>query len=285
MLKTKIAKVALHIVRDLKNPNFQGFAPQIAFYFMLSLVPVLILLTQLLSLFSLNTETFGQLFDEYTSGLFRILEDMISYKPTGTMNAAFIVMALWAASKLYFFLSQLASYAMEGQRLGLGFRYVKERFRAMLIIVFTLVMVVFSLVIIVYGEMILRGILDVLFSIFAIRVDEKYLDILEVRWPLGLILYFLTISYTYCFLPSKRLRFRQVAPGSLFTSVMILVISLVFSLYVKNIADYAIIYGSMASIAAMLMWFYMLGWMLGLGIMVNKAWKEVALEEAEDPAS
>ena len=51
-----------------------------------------------------------------------------------------------------------------------------------------------------------------------------------------------------------------------------------FSLYLESIANYDIIYGSLASIVALLFWLYLIGWVLGLGIIFNKAWADTKNE-------
>mgnify|MGYP004446734039 CR=1 FL=1 len=43
--------------RQIQDPYYHGFAAQISFYLMLSVVPLFLLLTQILGLFDINIET------------------------------------------------------------------------------------------------------------------------------------------------------------------------------------------------------------------------------------
>lgn len=82
-------------------------------------------------------------------------------------------------------------------------------------------------------------------------------------------LYFLMVSFNYYILPLERVKFRRILPGSILASVGMLIVTGGFSVYIENIANYDIVYGSLASIVALLFWFYLLSWTLGLGIIFN----------------
>ena len=95
-----------------------------------------------------------------------------------------------------------------------------------------------------------------------------------LRWPLAGVLYFLMISYNYYVLPIERLKFKEVLPGSLLCAVGMLVVTIAYSYYANYIVNYNIIYGSLASIVALLFWFYFLSWAMCIGVMFNKVWKD-----------
>lgn len=272
MANKRAVKMLFFIIRDLKDPYFQGFAAQIAFYFFLSLVPMLILLSQILAFFSMSFDSVRELLVEYTSAeISAMVGGFISYTPTGTMNFLFILVSLWAASKAQFFLSKIANYSITGEIVGRG--YFKERLRAIQTIVLTLFTIVFSLIIMVYGELIIQLVLDTLLEFLNISFtigDFWY----NIRWPVAMLLYFITVSSSYYILPTTRVRLREILPGSIFASLSILIVTSIYSIYAQKIANYSILYGSLASLIAIMMWFYLLGWTLGLGVMVNKAWRE-----------
>ncbi|MEG2298399.1 MAG: YhjD/YihY/BrkB family envelope integrity protein, partial [Anaerovoracaceae bacterium] len=85
---------------------------------------------------------------------------------------------------------------------------------------------------------------------------------------------FFTIGYNYYFLPINRVRFKDLIPGTIFASIGLLLVTLFYSLYMNNLANYNILYGSLASIIALMFWFYLLSWVLALGILFNKVWAD-----------
>ena len=55
-MKDRLLQMIILGIRQFRDPYYQGFAAQISFYLMLSLVPILMLLTQILGYFDLSLE-------------------------------------------------------------------------------------------------------------------------------------------------------------------------------------------------------------------------------------
>ncbi|MEG2528688.1 MAG: YihY/virulence factor BrkB family protein [Anaerovoracaceae bacterium] len=258
-------------IKQFKDPYYQGFAAQMAFYFLLSLVPMIIVLSQLLGVFDISLDFLDDWIEAYVStDATEILRDLIHYKPVVASNIMFIILALWAASRAQFSMMRITNYTMtEGKSTGNG--YWRERFRAVKTIAITLFTLAFSLIILVYGEIILE-------LIFGSVIRGTQIDTLwtYLRWPIGMVLYFLMVSYNYYVLPSEKVRFREIVPGSTFASVGLLIVTIFYSNYTGYTTNYDIIYGSLASIVALMFWFYFLAWVLCIGILVNKVWKDTS---------
>lgn len=97
---------------------------------------------------------------------------------------------------------------------------------------------------------------------------------MALRWVIGFGLYFLTISYNYYILPTQRVKYRQVIPGSIFASAGMLIVTLLYSMYANTLADYDLLYGALSSVVAIMFWFFFLAWVLCLGVMCNKVWQD-----------
>lgn len=273
MSKKRLLNTILLGMKQLKDPYYQGFAAQLAFYFLLSIVPIIILLSQLLGVFSISMELLENWVNSYVEGeAAEIIIGLIRYAPSGASNIAFLAVALWSSSRAQFSMMRITNYTFSGGKTT-GNGYFRERFRAVKTIIFTLFTITFALIILVYGELIIRIVL----SVVAQNIDLSY-HIDEfwflLRWPAAMALYFLMVSYNYYVLPSTRMRYRDVLPGSIFASVGMLLVTWFFTVYTGSMANYDIIYGSLASIVAMMFWFYLLAWALGLGVVLNKVWSE-----------
>ena len=77
--------------------------------------------------------------------------------------------------------------------------------------------------------------------------------------------------------------FKTVIPGSIFASVGLVLISVLYARYATSVANYDIIYGSLASIAMLMIWFYFVAWVLCLGVLFNKVWDKTKNIKEEDP--
>ena len=76
-------------------------------------------------------------------------------------------------------------------------------------------------------------------------------------------------SVLYTIGPNRRIRFRGVWPGACFATIMWLLATLGFGWYVRNIANYNVLYGSIAAAIALLVWMYVLAVIALIGCEFN----------------
>ncbi|MCI5722349.1 MAG: YihY/virulence factor BrkB family protein [Firmicutes bacterium] len=255
-------------IRQFSDPYYQGFAAQLSFYIMLSLVPTVIMLSQILGIMDISLEFLAKWVDMYIApSMAGTVKQLLRYKPAVTSNIVMIVMAIWAASRAQFSLMRIANYTYtDGRTTGQFFR---ERIRAVKTMAIMLFTIAFVIIILIHGPHILKLIFGKLF-------EGSMFDLLwtALRWPVMAIMYFLMVSYVYYVLPYEKLHYNELIPGSLFASVGMLVVTAVYSLYTTLAVNNDILYGSLSSIVVLMMWFYFISWVLCLGILVNKVWKD-----------
>jgi len=269
------------VVRCLKDTYYQGFAAQMAFYFILSIVPIMIVLSQMLGLVSISLNVLDDLIKQYASEEFaELLADFLSYTPTGPMNVFFLVVALWAASRAQYAMVRLANYSTSESR-SAGKGYLRDRLKAFRTILFTLLTVTFTLIILVYGEMIVKLITSSVFIFTGAEYEIRAFWMI-IRWPVAIVLYFLMVSYNYYTLPYEKVRFRDVLPGSFFSSAGMLVATFFYAIYMKYVGSFDIIYGSLASSVALIFWFFILSWAIVIGVLLNKACSDIKNKAASD---
>lgn len=267
--RERVFKMITLGLKQMQDPYYQGFAAQLSFYFILALVPTILLISQVLTIiFKQNLEdAIGWLMDYFgNSGIAHQIESIVVGNGGGATSLVFIIIAVWAASRVQFSMMRITNYTFsEGQSTGKGF--LRDRLRAFATMGLTILTIIFAIVVLLYGDVILSAVLKF------VGKESDATDIwMVLRWPIAIVLYFLMISFNYYVLPMRRIKFREVIPGSIFASVGLLAVSYLYSKYAFNIAHYNILYGSLATIVALLFWFYFLAWVLFLGILVNKVW-------------
>lgn len=263
----RVKKMFVMIIAQFEDPYYQGVAAQIAFSLFLSIVPILILTSQLLGLFSLSLDEIRHWIGDNVSvegadQLLSFLED----SPSGANNIFLAVLALYAASRAQFALMRVTNYTFtDGRITGQGF--VRDRLRSIKTILITIFTVVFSLVVLAYGELIIN-------LVFGAVIGEEISSAawILLRWPIASAMYFLMISYNYYILPSVRVRFRDIIPGSIFAAVGFLVVTYVYTIYISLSTNYDILYGSFSHIVVLMLWFWFLAWVMCLGTMFNRVW-------------
>lgn len=263
----RIKKMLILGIQQFRDPYYQGVAAQLAFFMFLSILPTFILLSQILGFFDLSLKSIEQFVDVNITGEgVDTLMHMLNYSPAGINSVFLAITAVWAASRVQFAMIRVTNYTLtDGDMTGEG--YVKDRLRSIKTILITVFTLAFSLIVLVYGPMLLK-------LSFGRVVGAQIADAawMALRWPLAAALYFLMISYNYYVLPTVRVRFRDIVPGSIFASVGFLVVTYGYNIYTKLSGSYNILYGSFSNIVVLMFWFWFISWVLCLGVTVNRMW-------------
>jgi len=93
-----------------------------------------------------------------------------------------------------------------------------------------------------------------------------------LRLPLiNMLVYPAGILLLYYILPSRKLPWRSILPGSLLTGAGGILVTVGYSFYLNHFADYSMLYGSLAGLVGLLLWLYLMGFVMVLGIVFNAA--------------
>lgn len=123
----------------------------------------------------------------------------------------------------------------------------------------------FSVNLIVFGQSILN-LTTKYIHIIPIEISQL---ILFLRWPVTFVLIFVLAAINYYILPAKKIKIKDVFPGSLFFTVSWLIISWLFSVYINNFGSYNKVYGSIAAFAILMIWLYFTSIIILVGGEIN----------------
>lgn len=93
--------------------------------------------------------------------------------------------------------------------------------------------------------------------------------IINLREAICVPVIFLFLLLIYRFVPDRKSHFTDQIPGAAFTTVAWLIFSEAFSLYVDHYSNYASFYGTMTTIALIMVWLYGCMYVLFLGGIIN----------------
>ncbi len=258
----RILKIGFHLWRQFDDQYYAGFAAQIAYFFFMASVPMLIVLTQVLGIFDVSMDFIKEWLETHLSTeMGSVLERLFSASSTAVTNVFMIILALWASSALAFSLSRLTTYTISYGRYR--FSFFTERLKSIPIAALSILVVAVTLVGYVYGELIAKRILQ-----------NTYIQglIADLRTPLLALMFFMVILANYYMLPRIRVPVRAVLPGAVVATIGIMIVTWFYSIYISRATNYNILYGAFSNIVAMMLWFYLISWVLCIGMMFNKSW-------------
>lgn len=264
-LKQKLIRVFFHVFRQFDDTYYTGFAAQIAYFFFMASVPTLIVVSQLMGIFDVSLDFIREWISRHIdSSISSFVMGLFSASSVRFANTVMIIVALWAASSLEFSLTRLNAYVMTEGRFR--FNYWSERFKAIPTAFLTLATVAVTLILYVYGDELTK-------QLVTSSLLLKFM--FAIKFPLVVSMFFIMIIMSYYSISRIRVPLKCIIPGAVFATVGIAVITVFYGFYIEFIADYNILYGSFANIVALLLWFYLISWVLCIGMMVNKAWDAV----------
>jgi membrane protein len=90
------------------------------------------------------------------------------------------------------------------------------------------------------------------------------------RWPVLVLVALIGLAILYRYAPSrKEAGWRWVSPGALIATVLWVIASIAFSIYVSNFASYNETYGSLGAVVILLMWFWVSAFVVLVGAEIN----------------
>jgi membrane protein len=89
------------------------------------------------------------------------------------------------------------------------------------------------------------------------------------QWTLAIALVVVAIDLVYYVGPNADTPFVWVTPGALLATVLWLLTSLGFKLYVQNFSNYGAVHGTIGAIIVLMLWFYLSGFALLVGAELN----------------
>ena len=93
--------------------------------------------------------------------------------------------------------------------------------------------------------------------------------ILNVRWIVIILLFFLTISFIYRYAPAVHKKWKLINPGSILATFMMIVCTMGFSYYVANFGNYNKLYGSIGTILILMLLIFFNSLVLLIGFELN----------------
>jgi membrane protein len=138
-------------------------------------------------------------------------------------------------------------------------------------IVFNLVALGLTLALVVFGIVALATVAVVPVVIKFLPFPETWVEIISaVRWPILGLLVMVTLSVIYRFAPSReKPRWRWVSSGAILATVLWVIGSALFSLYVGRFGSYDETYGSLGAVIVLLLWFWLTAYVILIGAELN----------------
>ncbi len=256
------------------NDHTGAYAAMSAFFFVLSLIPIILLLLTLVQYTPLTKV-------DVMSAVVNVVPETIApailaiinqvYNQSAAVIPITVIVAMWSAGRGVLAVTSGLNCIYKSQETR---NYLYLRIRATFYTVSFIVVIVVTLVVLGFGNTI---------SLFveehipiASHVTKFLIEIRTVTIFFGLIVFSLCI---YKFLPNRKARLLLQLPGAVFTAVGWLLTSFFVSKYMEIFKGFEDMYGSLTTIVLIMLWLYFSMYIMLLGGKVNVYFQEKSREE------
>lgn len=263
--KKAVKKFITILKNKYKAAEVTNSGAVIAYYFLLSIFPLLIVIGNLLPLLDLSPQTFYPYLEkampEYlVENLKPIMDKILTSGSSGVLSIAAIG-TLWSASRGMnaMQMSMNKAYGVKPRKNIIFVRLASLAFTVVLLTGLILLVVAFS-----FGQLILEQLIPVL------QLPPDLINtFLSLRWPVTMFTLFFSFSLLYYFVPNAKLNLKLVFPGAIFSTIGWMLITQAFTIYVTYFAVGTLSYGAIGTLIVFMLWLNFLGALVTVGALVN----------------
>ena len=269
-VKVSIKEFFKNFYKVLRKPDMVILPGNIAFYIMLAIIPALSLLSLGASTLNLSTSViYDFIAHSFSSEIADLILGVNLSNNVGFNFIITIIIGLYIASNGAdaIILASNTIYNIESKS------WLKRRLKALGMMFILVILLLFMLIVPVFGNTIINLVEEV--NINPI-ITNRIVAVFEfLKGPITWIIMFIIIKMLYSIAPDDVNSKRVVNYGAIFTTVMFIVGTKIYSIYVTNYASYSALYGGLASVIVLMIWIYFLSLIFTIGIALNYEKDEV----------
>jgi membrane protein len=243
--------------KEMLNDGIPGLAAQTAYYFFFSLFPLFLFLTPLLGVVGDEQETFGFLMQKLASAIpadaFRMVSDVVAQvvfdKDAPGIASVGALLAIWSGSNIFSSLMDALNRAYDVKETR---PWWKKKLISISAVLVSGVILVAATLILIAGE----DIVDTIGGWAGMDGSSKTLWTI-LQYPIALTMLIGLAWAQYLILPNLRQNRWHALAGAIATTVLWIIVTLLFRFYVQNFGNYNKTYGTLGGIIVLLTWMYL----------------------------
>ena len=263
-INLKLNQFISDVIKLIRKPVMSILPGQLSFFLLLSLIPIVLLVGMLASYISISTSDIA---DIVKTGLpadtSKLILPLLSGKGVDYNIIILIISALLLASKSTRSIMKVASiiYDIDDEK------GIKCYIKAFILAIMLIFLFVFLLVVPVLSNRILLILQS--FSLIS-NLTNNLINIINfLKWPISMFIIYINIKAIYIFSVNKKIPHYSVNKGALFTTILWVLITMVYSYYISHFSKYNIFYGGASNIIVLMLWVYFISYIFVLGMSIN----------------
>lgn len=258
----RIKRYIKRLLNIIKRPEVRILPGQIAFFIVLSVVPLMALIGCLCALLHISLGGIVSVFVETVPiAVVNLLKPAFT-DPGFTAGFSIIVGFIVASNGTHsIILASNMLFKIESRH------YIANRIKAFFMLIILVSLFFFIVVVLGFGNVILKQVLSL--EILSHVAEYIYMLFISLKWPVALILIFFMVKLLYTMALNENVPSKYMNKGASFATICFIIVTAIYSYYASNFANYTKFYGNLANIVVLMMWVYIIAYIFVIGIAIN----------------
>lgn len=272
--KEELKKFMKKVIKMIKKPEMRILPGQLAFFLLVSIIPLFAIIAVVAGKFSLSIETLIKVIhNNLPQEVAGFIVDIVDGK---SLNMNIVIFCISGFI--------LASNGPHSMIIGSNLLYkvndkdfLTRRIKAILMTIILVMLFLFVLIVPAFGDRIIEFMIQYIPNMHISNVIQTGYSILKYPTSLLIIYFFIKILYTIA--PDTIIRSSETTTGAIFTTIGWIIATEIFSFYISYFARYNLLYGSVANLLVLFLWIYLLSYIFVLGMALNASTREEEIDK------
>ena len=257
----KARKMLGRIWKIFKLEEMRILPGQLAFFMVLSVFALFPIFGLIGSNF-ISNELINSMDHSLPAAVSSILKSLMEVESSGLSIIIFLIFSIYIASSgcEAIIITSNVVYKIKNNM------SIKQSIKAIFMTIILISLILFVVLVPAFGELIINAISK--------NTPGKVIDTIRtiyniLKYPISFLLIFIDLKILYTLAPNAKIPSAYNNYGTLFTTVVWIIITRVYAIYLNHFNTYNIFYGSFGNVVIMLFWIYLLAYVFTMGMAIN----------------
>lgn len=257
-------------VKQVNQVGLNVRAAAISFNFIMAIPAAAIFLFTLVPYIPISKQFSAELFRvirdltpnrETQAFIVQFLDDFFNKPKNGLLSVGFVLAVFYSSNAMMGIIRSFDRSLVDKHRTN----FINKRLRAIRLTTIVIVLIIGTTLISLGQGTLFRMIMQWLH----IRNTMVLFWIRSLRWIVIIALFLYSIGVIYKYAPSVKKRWKLLSPGAIFATILTILVTWVFSVWVQNFSNYNKFYGSIGTVLVLMLLIFINSLILLIGFELN----------------
>ncbi len=260
----KVKKFLKQIWDMIRQPEMLILPGQLAYFFLLAIVPTITLMAYGASFFHLSFDFITNFMTKaFGTEVSNLIIPIVSHVDLNFQFFVTLIIGFYAASNgaSSIIITSNEMYDIPNSP------FIRRKVKAIIMTLILIILFLFLILVPVFGTKIAEMIQFV--NLNSTVTSSIVFFIQLMKGPISWFIIFFLIKILYTMAPDKPISSKTNNYGAIFTTFGFIFITMIYSYYINHFAHYANLYGGLAQFVILMVWLYLISYVFVIGIAIN----------------